>query len=193
LANLSINRSFAFALKILQYVIIFLLLYQVFHVLDHTLQYYQFYVLGIFPPPALFEGLLNASDTKVHLWLNIIEFAAIILIAVCFYLTNAYTKQIHRIVSHRSSATKILQYTIIFLVVYQSLHVLDHVFQFYELYLLGISPPPALFEGLFNESDTKIHLWINGILFVASVTIFIAFILYKKDYKTSLSSIEKKW
>ncbi|HEX9317880.1 MAG TPA: hypothetical protein VF884_02990 [Nitrososphaeraceae archaeon] len=192
MANLSINKSFA--LKILQYVIIFLLLYQVFHVLDHALQYYQFYVLGIFPPPALFEGLLNASDNKVHLWLNIIEFAAIILIAVCFYLTNAYTKRIHRIVSNRSSATsatKILQYTIIFLVVYQSLHVLDHVFQFYELYLLGISPPPALFEGLFNESDTKIHLWINGILFVASVTIFIAFILYKKDYKISLSSIEK--
>jgi fumarate reductase subunit D len=178
MANLSLHKSFSF--KVLQYAIIFLLLYQILHVLDHALQYYQFYVLGIFPPPALFEGLLNATDTKIHLWLNVIEYIAIVLIAACLYFTVAYAKKV-RGYAHKSNATKVLQYVIIFLVVYQTLHVLDHIFQYYELYVLGIFPPPALFEGLFNESDTKIHLWINGILFISSLTIFIAFIQSKKN------------
>jgi hypothetical protein len=38
-----------------------------------------------------------------------------------------------------------------------------------------MSSPPALFEGAFNESDTIIHAWINGILIVLSFTIWIAF------------------
>jgi hypothetical protein len=57
-----------------------------------------------------------------------------------------------------------MSYTILFLIVYQSIHVIDHIFQYYQLYALKISPPPALFEGLFNESETIIHAWINGIL-----------------------------
>lgn len=58
---------------------------------------------------------------------------------------------------HRPYSIIILQYTIIFLAVYQTLQVIDHI------------------QGAFNESDTIIHAWINGILIVSSFTIWIAF------------------
>jgi uncharacterized membrane protein YozB (DUF420 family) len=184
MANLSVHKLFA--LKTLQYAIIFLVIYQTLHLVDHVLQYYQLYVLGISPPPALLEGLFNASDTKIHLWLNVIEYITIVLIATSFYLTYAYIKKIRGYV-HKSFALRTLQYAIIFLVIYQTLHVVDHVLQYYELYVLGISTPRALFEGLFNESDTKIHLWINGILITSSFIIFLTFMKSKKilSYSTS--------
>jgi hypothetical protein len=122
-------------------------------------------------PPGLFEGLFNASDTKIHLWLNGIEYVVILVIAVSFFKSFRFIKMNQ----HRPYSIIILQYTIIFLAVYQTLHVIDHLFQYYQLYVLKISPPPALFEGAFNESDTIIHAWINGILIVSSFTIWIAF------------------
>jgi fumarate reductase subunit D len=182
MAKISIHKSFA--PNILQFCIMFLVMYQTFHLIDHVLQYYQLYVSGVFPPPGLFEGLLNASDTKIHLWLNIIEYITIVLIMISFYLTYARVKKVGGHV-HRSYALKILHCTIIFLVIYQTLHVLDHSLQYYQLYVLGISEPPALFEGLFNESDTRIHLWINAILITSSFIILLTFIksrLILKDY-----------
>lgn len=177
LANLSVHKSFAY--NILQYAIIFLVVYQTLHLIDHILQYYQFYILHIFPPPALFEGLFNASDTKIHLWLNVIEYITIVLIALSFYLTYAHFKKIHGGYVRKSHTLRILKFTIIFLVIYQTLHVLDHTVQYYQLYVQGVTSPPALFEGLFNESDTKIHLWINAILITSSFTIFFTFIKSK--------------
>jgi fumarate reductase subunit D len=177
MANVSIHKSFAS--NLLQFAIIFLVIYQTFHLIDHVLQYYQLYVSRVFPPPGLFEGLLNASDTKVHLWLNIIEYITIVLIAVSFYLTSARVKKVHGGHVHKSNTLKILHCTIIFLVIYQTLHVLDHSLQYYQLYVLGISEPPALFEGLFNESDTRIHLWINAILITSSFIIFLTFMKSK--------------
>lgn len=174
---MTVHKSLAY--NILQYAIIFLVIYQTLHLIDHVLQYYQFYVLRIFPPPALFEGLFNASDTKIHLWLNVIEYITIVLIAVSFYMTYAYVKKIHGGFVRKPHSLRILEYIIIFLVIYQTLHVLDHIVQYYQLYLLGIASPPALFEGLFNESDTKIHLWINAILMTSSFTIFFIFIKSK--------------
>jgi|SRR5919109_734718 hypothetical protein len=73
------------------------------------------------------------------------------------------------------SSIRILEYAILFLVVYQTLHVIDHGVQYYQKYVLNISNPPALFEGAFNESDTIIHAWINGILIISTFTIWIAF------------------
>src|SRR5437867_7147977 len=174
MANVLIRKSIA--LKVLQYSILFLVVYQSLHVLDHILQYYELYVLGINPPPAIFEGLFNASDTKVHLWLNMIEHATFILILTSLYLTYRYLRRVRGYV-RKSIALKVLQYSILFLVVYQSLHVLDHILQYYELYVLGINPPPAIFEGLFNDSDTKIHLWLNVILYVSLILVLISFII----------------
>jgi hypothetical protein len=45
---------------------------------------------------------------------------------------------------------------------------IDLLLQYYESYVLNISDPPGLFEGLFNESDTVIHAWINGILIIST-------------------------
>jgi hypothetical protein len=69
----------------------------------------------------------------------------------------------------------ILSYSILFLIVYQTLHMIDHLLQYYELYFLKMSPPPGLFEGLFNASDTKVHLWLNGIEYVVILIIAISF------------------
>lgn len=177
MANVSIHKSFAS--NFLQFAIIFLVIYQTFHLIDHVLQYYQLYVSHVFPPPGLFEGLLNASDTKIHLWLNIIEYITIVLIAITFYRTYAWVKKVHGGHLHKSYALNILHCTIVFLVIYQTLHVLDHSLQYYQLYVLGISAPPALFEGLFNESDTRIHFWINAILITSSFIILLTFMRTK--------------
>lgn len=158
-------------ISIMFYAILFLIVYQSLHMTDHLLQYYERYVLKMSSQPGLFEGFFNASDTKVHLWLNGIEYVVILVIAISFFKSFRFIKMNQ----HRPYSIVILQYTIIFLAVYQTLHVIDHGFQYYQLYVLKISPPPALFEGAFNESDTIIHAWINGILIVSSFTIWIAF------------------
>jgi hypothetical protein len=87
-----------------------------------------------------------------------------------------------------SYSIRILEYAIIFLVTYQTLHMIDHVLQYYQLYVLNISGPPALFEGLFNESDTVIHAWINGVLIISTFTIWIAFKKSKQRYRYYLFS-----
>ena len=83
---------------------------------------------------------------------------------------------------------RILEYAIMFLVIYQTLHVIDHAVQYYQKYILNISDPPALFKGLFNESNTVIHAWINGILIISTFTIWIAFKKSKQIYLYYLSS-----
>ena len=158
-------------IRIMSYAILFLIVYQTLHMIDHLLQYYEVYFLKMSPPPGLFEGLFNASDTKIHLWLNGIEYVVILIIAISFFKSFRFIKMN----LPRSYPILVLQYMIIFLVVYQSFHVVDHIFQYYQLYVLKISPPPALFEGAFNESDTIIHAWINGILIVSSFAIWLAF------------------
>ena len=83
---------------------------------------------------------------------------------------------------------RILEYAIMFLVIYQTLHVIDHAVQYYQRYILNISDPPALFKGLFNESNTVIHAWINGILIISTFTVWIAFKKSKQRYLHSLLS-----
>jgi hypothetical protein len=188
MANVLIRKSFA--LKVLQYLVAFMVIYQSLHVLDHILQYYELYVLRINPPPAIFEGLFNASDTNVHLWLNFVEYATFILILITIYMTYRYTEKI-RGKLQKSFSFRVLQYTVIFLVVYQTLHVLDHILQYYQQYQLGINSPPAIFEGLFNESDTKIHLWINGILVVSSFVVLTSFIKSKTIFSQAVPIAKK--
>ena len=103
--------------------------------------------------------------------MNGIEYVVILVIAISFFKSFRFIKMNQ----HRPYSIIILQYTILFLAVYQTLHVIDHLFQYYQLYVLKMSSPPALFEGAFNESDMIIHAWINGILIVSSFTIWIAF------------------
>ena len=66
------------------YTILFLLVFQSLHMIDHSLQYIQRVLFGIDNAPGLFEGLLNANDTIIHIWLNIIDFIAIILLWTTF-------------------------------------------------------------------------------------------------------------
>ena len=132
--------------------------------IDHILQYVQKYALGMSSPPALFEGLLNVSDTTVHLWLNVIEYAAIIVLWFSFKQAILNERIKTRLSQMKRKQLIIATVMILFLLIYQTLHVIDHVFQYVQLYELGIENPPALFEGAFNESDTVIHLWINATL-----------------------------
>jgi fumarate reductase subunit D len=178
------------SLRILEYAIIFLVIYQTLHMIDHLLQYYESYALNIFNPPGLFEGLFNASSPKVHLWLNSIEYVTILIIGISFL---AKVRPIEKLKSGlqqrpRPYSITILECVIIFLVIYQTLHVIDHAVQYYQRYILNISDPPAVFKGLFNESNTVIHAWINGILIMSTFTIWIAFKKSKQRYLHYLSS-----
>jgi fumarate reductase subunit D len=178
------------SLRILEYAIMFLVIYQTLHMIDHLLQYYESYVLNISNPPGLFEGLFDASSPKVHLWLNSIEYVTILIIGISFLgkvrpiekLKGGLQQQ------RRPYSIRILEYVIIFLIIYQTLHVIDHAVQYYQRYILNISDPPAVFKGLFNESNTIIHAWINGILIISTFTIWIAFKKSKQRYLHYLSS-----
>lgn len=149
-----------------------LVVYQVLHLIDHIAQYVQRYVFGIWPAPALFEGILDASDTEVHLWLNGIEYAGFLLLWALY--RRAGFEQNHHIQSHRGKAItlRLLKYILLFLVVFQTFHVADHIVQWYQLFVLGRDSPPGIFQGLFNESDTVVHLWVNGILIFGVFLVF---------------------
>src|SRR5919198_2501083 len=174
-----------YSLRILEYAIMFLVIYQTLHMVDHLLQYYESYVLNISNPPGLFEGLFNASSPKVHLWLNSIEYVTILIIGISFLGKVRPIEKLKSGLQQRPRpiySIRILECVIIFLVIYQTLHVIDHAVQYYQQYILNISNPPALFKGLFNESNTVIHAWINGILIISTFTIWIAFKKSKQRY-----------
>jgi fumarate reductase subunit D len=180
-----------YSIRILEYAIMFLVIYQTLHMIDHLLQYYESYVLNIPAPPGLFEGLFNASSPKVHLWLNSIEYVTILIIGISFL---GKVRPIEKLKSElqqqrrKPYSLRILECVIIFLVIYQTLHVIDHAVQYYQRYILNIPDAPALFKGLFNESNTIIHAWINGILIISTFTIWIAFRKSKQRYLHYLSS-----
>src|SRR5919198_1946652 len=181
-----------YSLRILEYAIMFLVIYQTLHMVDHLLQYYESYVLNISNPPGLFEGLFNASSPKVHLWLNSIEYVTILIIGISFLgKVRPIEKLKSELQQRRAYSIRILECVIIFLVIYQTLHVIDHAVQYYQRYILNISDPPAVFKGLFNESNTVIHAWINGILIISTFTIWIAFKKSKQRYLSITCLLDK--
>jgi len=167
LGTLWLSRTRNQAVRILFCTIAFLVIYTILHMIDHIAQYVQRYMFGIWPAPALFQGLLNASDTTVHLWLNGIEYVAFIVL--WFSFREAQLKQS---ISTKLSPNKLKHLTIaasaiLFLVVFQTLHVIDHIVQYVQYYSLGIDPAPGVFQGLFSETDTVVHLWVNGAIILA--------------------------
>lgn len=161
------------ALAIFTFTLFFLLVYQILHMVDHVLQYTQTYLMGIANPPALFEGLLNASDTTIHLWLNGIEWVAIAILWISFR-----ESQVDQSISSNSKKQRplsILMAAIFFLLIFQTLHVIDHLLQYVQLFTMGIEGPPGLFQGLFSETDRIIHLWVNGALILAIALTWVSF------------------
>lgn len=165
------------------YAIIFLAVYQTIHMIDHVLQYMQGLVFGLEKPLGIFEGLLDASDTLVHMWLNGIEYVAIIVLWISFrqiQLKNSeadkskfnHEDRVERI---KPTPLTILTVALLFLLIFQSLHVYDHSLQYIQKFILRINTPPGVFGGLFNESDTKIHLWVNFFILLAVIAIWISF------------------
>lgn len=159
------------------FTIFFLLVYTTIHMVDHVLQYMQTYMMGIANPPALFEGVLNASDTTIHLWLNTIEWAAIAVLWISF--RESQVKQfITNLNSKKSRALSILMVTIFGLLIFQTFHEIDHILQYVQLYMLQYAidvGAPGLFQGLFSETDRIIHTWINGIIMALVVLIWASF------------------
>jgi hypothetical protein len=144
---------------------------------DHVLQYTQTYMMGIADPPALFEGLLNASDTTIHLWLNTIEWGAMAVLWLAFRQS-----QVEQSISVRqyskATALKILMGAIFFLLIFQTFHMIDHALQYMQFYMLKYAidvGSPGLFQGLFSETDRIIHTWVNGILIMAIIVVWAAF------------------
>jgi hypothetical protein len=165
------------------YAVLFLAVYQTIHMIDHVLQYMQGLVFGLEKPLGIFEGLLDASDTLVHIWLNGIEYVAIIVLWISFrqiQLKNSDAAKSafnHENRLERVKLTPITMLTIalFFLLIFQSLHIGDHSLQYIQKFMLGINSPPGVFQGLFNESDTKIHLWVNFFILLAVIIIWISF------------------
>jgi hypothetical protein len=153
------------ALRILFATVAFLVVYQILHLIDHIAQYVQRYVYGIWPAPALFEGLLNASDTTIHLWLNAIEYAAFIVLLFSF--KESQLKNLSKLHPSKVTPLAIATATILFLVGFQSIHVIDHIAQYIQYYTFGMDPAPGVFQGVFNETDTVVHLYVNGAIILA--------------------------
>jgi hypothetical protein len=49
-----------------------LVLFQTIHMFDHSLQYFQYYVLGIVDPKGLFGQFINESNIAIHIVVNAI-------------------------------------------------------------------------------------------------------------------------
>jgi len=165
-------------LNVLMFTIFFLLIYQTLHMIDHVLQYMQTYVMGISDPPALFEGVLRASDTTIHFWLNIIEWSAIAVLWVAFRESQVKQNIVVDTNSRTTRSLKILMGSIFFLVIFQTFHVIDHVLQYVQLYMIQYTisvGAPGLFQGLFSETDRIIHTWVNGALILAVIVVWAAF------------------
>lgn len=160
--------------SIFVFALFFLLVYQIAHMIDHILQYMQGYVLGIDNPPSLFEGVLNASDTTIHLWLNLFEWVGITVLWLSF--RESQVKQsVTKFNMKRPKPLSILMAAIFFLVIFQTFHVLDHILQYVQLFTMGIEGPPGLFQGLLGETDRVVHTWVNGIIIVAIVVLWASF------------------
>jgi len=172
------------------YSVIFLLAYQTLHEIDHILQYMQRFEFGIEGPPGLFEGVLNSSDASIHLWINAIEYTAFGLVWI-----SLREGQLKGIIKTRAGLGrwpfKIFVSSVFFLFAFQTLHVIDHLLQFIQLYMYGIEGPPGLFQGLLNSSDTLVHLWLNGIVYSTIIVLWISF--RESQAKKVINDYPLKW
>lgn len=175
---LALTRTKTPSLAIFTLTLFFLLVYTTVHMVDHVLQYIQTYIMGIANPPALFEGILNASDTTIHLWLNTIEWAAMALLWVSFRESQIEQSIITKLNSKKPRVLSILMAVIFGLLIFQTFHEIDHILQYVQLYVLQYTidvGAPGLFQGLFSETDRIIHAWINGIIILAIVVLWASF------------------
>lgn len=160
--------------KIFEYSLFALIIYQIVHFTDHILQYLQYKVLSLSFAPGLFEGILNASDTIIHLWLNVLEFGLIVIIWLAFrnLQLNWYRIQFG---TKNSANLKIILLSIFFLLAFQAIHVSDHILQYVQKFIFKIEGPPAIFQGISGESDAVTHLYINGVLLGAILIIWLKY------------------
>jgi hypothetical protein len=61
-----------------------LVLFQTIHMFDHSLQYFQYYVLGILNPKGLFGQLINESNIAIHIVVNAIILAGLTLATLSY-------------------------------------------------------------------------------------------------------------
>jgi len=166
------------ALSVLTFAVFFLLIYTSVHMVDHVLQFIQTYVMGIENPPALFEGILNASDTTIHLILNTIEWGGMALLWISFRHSQVKQSITTKLESKRPRTLSVLMATIFALLIFQTFHEVDHILQYIQLYVLQYTidvGAPGLFQGLFSETDRIIHMWVNGLILVAVVVVWASF------------------
>jgi len=175
---LVLTRAKTSSLAIFTFTLFFLLIYATIHEVDHGLQYIQTYMMGIENPPALFEGILNASDTTIHLWLNTVEWGAMAVLWVSFRQSQVEQSIAAKLDSKKPRSLSILMATIFGLLIFQTFHEVDHILQYVQLYVLQYTidvGAPGLFQGLFSETDRIIHAWINGIIILAIVVLWSSF------------------
>jgi hypothetical protein len=61
-----------------------LVLFQTIHMFDHSLQYFQYYVLGILNPKGLFGQFINESNIAIHIVVNAIILAGLTLATLSY-------------------------------------------------------------------------------------------------------------
>lgn len=172
--SVSVERTKWSHVRVLTWGILFLLAYQTLHEIDHLLQYMQKYIFGIDSPPGLFEGLLNSSDTIIHLYINGGEYLAFGIVWIALR-EGQLSGAIKSVPGAKVWPFGILVSSIFFLFTFQTLHVIDHFLQYVQLYIYNIQGPPGLFQGVLNAGDTVVHLYLNGIVYSTIILVWITF------------------
>ncbi len=160
------------SLKIIYAILVGVVAFQTFHMVEHAMLYIQFYVQGITRPTAIVEALFNDTVPVVHFYFNLIVWIAFLGIFGLYYrakrsrrtglTTAAGTPQGH---------SRIVIFEVILWagVIFQTVHMSDHILQLYQFSVLGIAGPKGLFGQFIDDTNIVIHLWLNGALLVGLI------------------------
>ncbi len=166
------------SLKLIYAILVGLVAFQTFHIVEHAMLYIQFYVQGISRPTAIIEALFNDTVPVVHFYFNLIVWIAFLGIFGLYYrakrsrrtgLTTAAGTP------HGHSRIVIFEVILWAGVIFQTVHMSDHILQLYQFSVLGITSPKGLFGQFIDDANIVIHLWLNGALLVGLIMGFVCF------------------
>ncbi len=151
---------------------------QSFHMTEHALLFIQYYVEGLRRPTAILELIFNDTIPVVHFWFNLLIWTTILLI-LYFYVRAKYGNRsaLADADANPQGRGKIRAFELILFagVLFQSIHMVDHIIQIYQFSVLGMASPKGLFGQFIDEKNIVIHLYLNGGLLVGLVVASICF------------------
>jgi hypothetical protein len=111
-------------------------------------------------------SLFNDTVVQVHFVFNSILYSALL---ACLALYNRLKMNVATMVPGFYTKIFAFQFALYGLVIFQSVHMFDHIVKYVQYYTLGIANPKGLFGQFANQSNVGIHIVVNGIIYVGLI------------------------